>query len=209
MRFFAKTRAVVSLVLALALFSPPALAAPIALRADIGKSDFRVELGKSGFLRAFGDEHLIRVTDYQCDVLLDEQDLTHSSVSLIIRSASLQVADPNVPAERRAEVQKRMQGADVLEIARFPEVRFASTRITAAGAGRFRVEGQLTIRGIAQPVVMDVAFGAEGPNRRARGETRIRQTAFGIQPVTAGAGTVKVKDEMRIVFDLLLAPVRP
>jgi len=37
----------------------------------------------------------------------------------------------------------------------------------------------------------------------------IRQTAFGIRPVNVAGGTVKVKDEMKIVFDLVLAPVRP
>ena len=39
-----------------------------------------------------------------------------------------------------------------------------------------------------------------------RGKMSIRQRDFGIRPISIAAGTVKVKDELRIEFDIV--PVR-
>jgi hypothetical protein len=40
----------------------------------------------------------------------------------------------------------------------------------------------------------------------ATGRVTVRQTDFGIRPVTAGAGTVRVKDEVEIVFSIVGRP---
>ena len=178
----------------------------IVLRADLAKSEFHIELGRAGLLKAFGDDHLIRVTDYRCEVSLDEQTPAKSAISLTIRTQSLEVTDPGLAAEKRAEVQRRMQGPEVLDVARYPEIKFVSRRLTPAGNQRFRVEGDLRIRDSTRPVAFEVTFAPEAGVRHVSGEARVRQTDFGIQPVSAGAGTVKVKDEMKIVFHILLGP---
>ena len=108
---------VVSLVL-LAFMMAHVSAAAVPLRAEPAKSEFTIELGKAGLLRGFGDDHLIGVTDYRCDVLLDEQDLANSSVRIAIPTTSLKVLDPKLAAQKRAEVQKKMEGPDVLDVAR-------------------------------------------------------------------------------------------
>jgi hypothetical protein len=36
----------------------------------------------------------------------------------------------------------------------------------------------------------------------AEGTATVRQTDFGIQPVTAGAGTVRVKDDVEVSFSV-------
>lgn len=199
---------VISIVLLLLLISH-AVASPVPFRAEPAKSEFRIELGKAGLLRAFGDDHLIRVTDYHCEVLLDEQDPVHSSVRITIPASSLKVIDPKLSAEKRAEVQKRMEGPEVLDIARFPEITFVSRGVNSLGHGRFRIEGDLKIRDTIRPVALEISLVPEGTVRRARGEARIRQTSFGIRPVTAVGGTIRVKDEMKIAFDLALVPAGP
>ncbi len=199
---------VISLVL-LAFLIAQVSAAAVPLRAQPARGEFSIELGKAGLLKAFGDDHLIRVTDFRCDVLLDEQDLANSSVRIAIPTASLKVIDPKLAAEKRAEVQKKMEGPDVLDIARFPEIIFVSRGVKAVGNARFRVEGDLKIRDITRSVVLDVSLAPEAGIHHARGEARIRQTSFGIRPVTAVGGTIKVKDEMKIVFDVVLVPASP
>ena len=42
----------------------------------------------------------------------------------------------------------------------------------------------------------------EGTNGHYRGSAKLRQTEFGITPVTIGGGAIKVKDEIRIEFDI-------
>lgn len=210
LRGFPFCRAVARLPVLAYLLAAPILPAQaqVALRADPARSEFQIELGRAGLLKALGDDHLIRAGDYQCDVLLDEENPVRSSVRLVVRTSSLKVLDPKLSSEKRAEVQKRMQGAEILDVARFPEITFVSRKVTQVGYGRFRVEGDLTIRETTRAVSMEVTLGREEGVARISGGARIHQTAFGIQPVSAGAGTVKVKDEMKIVFQLLLVPAQ-
>ena len=210
-----QTSLLARLLLAAALAAGPA-AAQTLLRADRAKSDFRIELGRAGLLKALGDDHLIRVNDYDCQVALDEAAPARSSVRLMVRAASLEVLDPHLSAESRAEVQKTMQGPEVLDAGRYMGIRFVSRRVVALGSDRFRVEGDLTIRETTKPATFEVRMMREGPSPPLRvnethvvtGEARVRLTDFGIRPPSAGAGTVKVKDEMKISFRLILVPMK-
>ncbi len=186
-----------------------ASAAPVRFRAEPAKSEFFIKLGKAGLFKVFGDDHVIRVNDFQCDVLLDESEMAGSSAKLSIRTSSLKVTDPNLAAEKRAEVQKRMEGPEVLDVIRFPELTFASREVKGVGNERFRVEGDLKIRDVSRPIGFEVTFVRVAGVPHVRGEARIRQTDFGIKPVSVAGGAVKVKDEMKIVFDVVLVPVRP
>jgi hypothetical protein len=51
------------------------------------------------------------------------------------------------------------------------------------------------------PVSAKVMLSANSP--RATGEFTLRQSDFGIAPVTAAAGTIRIKDEMSGSFDIV------
>ena len=109
------------------------------------------------------------------------------------------VIDPTLPADKRAEVQARMQGPEVLDGSRYPDIRFASTRIDLGGADQWRVTGDLTLHGVTRPLT----FAVTRRDRHFRGMASIRQRDFGIRPIRIAGGTVKVKDELRIDFDIV------
>ena len=96
---------------------------------------------------------------------------------------------------------------DVLRIQQFPSIRFRSTGVRRA-PGRengFIVDGQLTIRDRTQPVSIPLeAAPVGGGSIRVRGEYSFRQTAFGITPVRVAGGAVRVKDEVKVRFELYL-----
>jgi polyisoprenoid-binding protein YceI len=69
------------------------------------------------------------------------------SIEVMVRSADLRLLDPGLSAERRAEVQARMLGREVLDVATFPEIAFESTAIEPVGADRWQVTDRLTIHG--------------------------------------------------------------
>jgi polyisoprenoid-binding protein YceI len=81
-----------------------------------------------------------------------------------------------------------LQGADWLDAARYPEMTFRSTRVTALGAKKLRVRGDLTLHGVTRPVDLDVTYngGYAGhpmdPQARigfsARGT--LKRSAFGV-----------------------------
>jgi len=98
----------------------------------------------------------------------------------------------------RAEIQSTMLGPKVLDSAEFHEIRFRSTEVSRAGENRWVVRGNLTLHGQALPVKVDV----ERVDGRYRGSTRLRQKEFAITPVTAAGGSIKVKDEIRVEFEI-------
>lgn len=53
---------------------------------------------------------------------------------------------------------------DFFDVAKFPEASFKSTSVTANGANKFTVTGDLTIKGISKPVTLDVTLNGAGPH---------------------------------------------
>jgi len=118
------------------------------------------------------------------------------SVETTVRSADLRVLDPDLSASKRAEVQARMLGPEVLDTDKYSEISFVSTQVEPSGQNRWKVAGRLTIHGQTKPVT----FGAMREKDVYRGSFTIKQRDFGITPITVAGGTVKVKDELRIEF---------
>ncbi len=171
---------------------------------DPGSSTVTIEVGKTGMLGFAGHNHEVTSQGVSGKVSLDSGDITRSAVSLEIDAASLRVTGKGDPAADVPEVQKVMLSDRVLDVARFPTISFRSrrvSRIEGTGAStRLQIEGDLTLHGVTRPVTItpDVAVASDGLTARAR--FSIKQTDFGIHPVTAGGGTVRVRDEVDIAF---------
>ncbi|MEO8257389.1 MAG: YceI family protein [Acidobacteriota bacterium] len=162
---------------------------------DTAQSTLTVFVYKSGLFSAFADDHVI-------DGLIAGgtiADTAPLSVAIEVRAGGLKVRDPKLSASRRAEVQMRMLGPEVLDTERFPLIAFASTAAAAAGPDRWMVTGGLTIHGVTRQVTFPVSR-ADG---RWRGSVAIRQRDFGIMPISIAGGTVKVKDEITVRFDVI------
>ena len=183
------------LVLALAT-----VAATAALRAqsrpiDAGRSTLTVFVYKSGLFSAFADDHTVRAPIAGGLISADAP----LGVELSVRSADLQVLDPKLAAEKRLEVQSRMLGPEVLDSARYPDIRFTSTAIEPAGPDRWTVTGRLSLHGETRPAT----FPVERRDGRYRGTVVVKQRDFGIKPISIAGGTVKVKDELKVEFDIV------
>src|SRR2546425_11504555 len=96
-----------------------------------------------------------------------------------IQSTDLRVLDPGLSSDRRAEVQARMLGSEVLDVAKFPVITFASTAVDPAGTDLWNVTERLTIHGQARVI----AFSVVHVNGKYRGEVVIKQRDFGIEPI--------------------------
>src|SRR5262249_39060093 len=91
-----------------------------------------------------------------------------------------------------------MLGPKVLNVEKYPEIRFTSSRVESVGAGRYRVTGKLELHGASRELSLEATGGPE----EYRGKTKLKQTEFGIEPVAVAGGTVKVKDELEIEFNI-------
>src|SRR5206468_6350988 len=81
------------------------------------QSTLTVFVYKSGLFSAFADNHTVKAP-VATGSISDEAPL---SVELTVHSSALRVLDPDLSADKRADVQARMLSADVLDSARFPE----------------------------------------------------------------------------------------
>jgi polyisoprenoid-binding protein YceI len=174
---------------------------------DPARSRVLVHVGKSGLFSFAGHTHEVAAPVRAGRVVYDAGDPARSSVVVEFDAAALRVTGRGEPAEDVPEVQRTMLGPRVLDVERFPRIAFESRRIsvTAASGDRLslRIAGELTLHGVTRPAaaVVEAQVGAE--EIAARGRLTVKQTDFGIRPVTAGAGTVRVKDALDIEFSLL------
>ena len=165
---------------------------------DRERSSLLLRVYKTGLFAAFAHDHEIRAPLASGSLSTGER----PSVELVVNTGEMEVLDPKLAPEKRAEVRATMLGPQVLDSPRFPQIRFRSTAAQPAGPGRWRVEGELTLRDTTRPLVIQV----EEKAGRYTGAVSFRQTDFGIKPVSIGGGTVRVKDEVRLEFDVATRP---
>jgi polyisoprenoid-binding protein YceI len=89
--------------------------------------------------------------------------LDKSEVTVTIDAASV---DTNVPL-----LDKMVKGPNMLDVTRYPELRFVSTRFERTGESRGTLTGDLTIHGTTQPVTLDVTFNGFAPDPLTKKDT--------------------------------------
>lgn len=154
---------------------------------DSDRSSLAIHVGKTGWLRGAGHEHIVLAPIAQGSI----DDGRPSRISFRVEAARLQV----MPEEHQAEVQQSMQ-ARVLESSHFPEITFTSEQIQPAGDNTWHVSGNLQLHGESRLIHLSV----RKLDGRYVGAITIKQTDYGIQPIRAGGGAVGVKNELKIDF---------
>jgi polyisoprenoid-binding protein YceI len=97
-----------------------------------------------------------------------------------------------------------MLGPEVLDSGQFPEITFESTHVEPGPEGTVKVDGRLRLHGVTNPL----SIVAHGENGRYTGRFALKQRSFGITPVSIAGGTIKVKDELAIEFDIAASPAQ-
>lgn len=198
-----KGLAISVLALALGLAAPAARAAPRHYDLDPAQSRVEIHVGKTGLFGFAGHEHEVIAGAFHGSATFDPERVAASTVELRFDAAALRVNGGGEPAGDVPKVQAAMVGPECLDAARFPTIHFVSTSVAdagAAGGGRdFTLRGDLTLHGVTRPLAVRVHVADLGDRLAATGQTSLRQTDFGITPISK-AGVVKVKDELTIIW---------
>ena len=142
-------------------------------------------------------------------VELDEKDPTKSTVEVSIETASIDT--------REAKRDGHLKSPDFFDAAKFPALTFKSTKIEKAGKGKFKVTGDLTMHGIAKPVVLTVE-GPSAPIKDPYGRTvrgvmatgKLDRKDWGMTWNKAlDTGGVVVSDEVKLDINAELAEQPP
>ncbi|HTO87155.1 MAG TPA: YceI family protein [Thermoanaerobaculia bacterium] len=163
---------------------------------DLQRSLVKVHVESAGLLAVFAHRHLI-------SALLAGGRLRASGtpdLEVYFEARALAVEDPELSPADRSQVQATMLGPQVLDVERHPEIRFRSTAVEPRDAATWSVEGVLALHGQTRPL----RFTVERRDGHYEGSVILKQTDFGIVPIRLAAGTVRVRDEIRIDFQIVL-----
>ncbi len=125
--------------------------------------------------------------------------------------------DANSISTGNEDRDKHLRNKDFFDTEKFPEIKFVSKSAKAAGKGKFKLAGDLTMHGVTKPITLDV----EGPSEQiddkhgnykvgASATAKLNRKDFGISyGGLMDNGGAAVGEEIKIVLDIELAKPAP
>jgi polyisoprenoid-binding protein YceI len=111
-----------------------------------------------------------RFQRWSAQVALDPRKPEAGHVVMHIQMDSVSFAAPEVTAEAQRAVW--------LDTARYPQATFQSSRIRAAGEGRYELSGQLTLKGESHDLVVPVTLTQNGAKAVATGNFTVKRNDY-------------------------------
>jgi polyisoprenoid-binding protein YceI len=142
-----------------------------------------------------------RFSKFSGQLVFDPADVSKGSVEVTIEPGSVDSAD--------AQRDGHLRSADFFDVEKHPTAAFKSTRVEDLGGGKLRITGNLTVRGVTRPVVLDAVNEGTGKDpwggERAgfSGTTSIDRRDFGLQwNKTLETGGVLVGDKVELTLEV-------
>ncbi|MHA3982281.1 UNVERIFIED_CONTAM: yceI [Trichonephila clavipes] len=181
-----------SLGLAFALASSVTLAAPVDYKIDPTHTATVFSWNHFGFSTPSAN-----FTDIQGVIKVDNAKPANSSVEVTIPLSSV---NTNVAA-----LDKEFQEEAWFNAAKYPNITFKSTKVETKDKKHFKITGDLTVKGVTKPVVLDAVLNKQGEHPMAKvpaigfnATTSFNRSAFGIGNYVPNVGdkiTVNITTE--------------
>ncbi len=176
---------------------------------DGQQSRVTIEVGRAGLFKFAGHEHTVSAEGLSGEVVVDPEHVERSSVRVVFSASALRVTASGGPADDLPKIQATMSGPNVLDVVRFPDVRFSSTSV--AGHKRegetweIAVTGDLELHGVRKAIRLPLKATLGRDSLVVEGTLKLSQRDYGIEPVSVG-GVVKVKDELTVTLKIVGRP---
>jgi len=119
---------------------------------------------------------------------------------------SIDVSSLDTNQEQR---DTHLKSADFFDAEIYPKISFKSSSFEKTGAENYKLKGDLTVRDVTKPVVLDVEFGGTATdfygNVKAGFEVtgKISRKDFGLQwSGVTEAGTIVVGDDVKLILNI-------
>jgi polyisoprenoid-binding protein YceI len=223
LRIGAWTNRLVALVLAASLqiclaSSPPASQEPqrqaVSYVVDTDASRIYVKVGTSTRL---GHEHGVEGNLKSGKITLGGEgelvfDMASFSADSLASRKRVGLERKKVSENEAKKVTAAMRGGDVLDVVQYPTATYQISSIRpidkqAAGEpGTYQLEGRFKLHGVEQKLALKAKLERADKDGRLRmtGRFAIKQTDYGMTPVSAAAGLAKVADKLEITGELVL-----
>jgi polyisoprenoid-binding protein YceI len=130
----------------------------------------------------------------------DPKKLDAAKISFTIDTSSAVIGD--------AETIRELKKPTWFDVAKHPTASFIASKVTAAGAGKFEVAGNLSIKGASKPVTTVVTLSQKSGLSTIEGSLPVKRLDFKL-----GDGDWKdtsiVADEVQIKFKLVVNGIAP
>ena len=134
------------------------------------------------------------------ELRLDPPDPTRSKIEVRLEAASVDT--------RNEQRDAHLRSADFFDVENHPQLTFISKRVEPVGGSKYRITGDLTIRGTTREVVLEAEERGRGTDPWGQeklgftASTSIDRKDFGLKWNQAlEAGGVLVSDEVKITID--------
>jgi polyisoprenoid-binding protein YceI len=175
-------------------------------RIDASKSTFMVHANRTGLLWFKGHSHRIAVRDFSGEASLTPNVINPASLKMSVKAESLEETDPVFTQQQKDIINKELKEI-VLHPDKFPEITFQSTRVALRGPQgpkwEIEIEGNLTLHGVTKLIKIPANVSFEGNNLHAVGEFDIDRDDFGVKATSAFHGTIRVKNNLKFLFDII------
>ena len=139
-------------------------------------------------------------SDIQGTINVDNAKPANSSVNVTIPLSSL---NTNVKA-----LDEHLKTADFFDAAKYPNITFKSTKVQALGKNKYKITGNLTVKDVTKPVVLDAVLNKQGIHPMTKAEaigfnatTSFNRSAFGVGAYVPNVGdkiTVNITTEASV-----------
>ncbi|NUF16590.1 YceI family protein [Acinetobacter lactucae] len=181
-----------SLGLAVVLASSVTLAAPVDYKIDPTHTATVFSWNHFGFSTPSAN-----FSDIQGVIKVDNAKPANSSVNVTIPLSSV---NTNVPA-----LDKEFQEEAWFNAAKYPNITFKSTKVETKDKKHFKITGDLTVKGVTKPVVLDAVLNKQGEHPMAKvpaigfnATTSFKRSDFGLGNYVPNVGdkiTVNITTE--------------
>jgi polyisoprenoid-binding protein YceI len=177
--------------------------APVAAAAPVAMTQFTIDAAHSTIM--FRVKHLGistvtgRFGKFSGGFQMDPANGQVSGATLAIETASV-----NTDNERR---DGHLRSADFFAADSFPQITFTSTRVTKQSGVKYKVDGNLTMRGVTRPVTLDAELG--GPRNTPQGwlaaanlTGTVKRKEFGLMWDRVTEGISAVGDDITLIIEV-------
>ena len=180
---------------------------------DPASSEAKILVFKKGTFSALAHNHVIFVPGIEGSGILYKAAPEKSTFDISISVSKMQVDLPEMLAEEGEafeaefsagdieDIQATMLAEEMLDVNNHPTIRIQSDRITGDWEN-LQVKAMVTIRGSTRTLEILPEVTLEAKGFQSRGQFSVKQTLFDIEPVSLFLGTVQVKDEIVIKFNI-------
>jgi polyisoprenoid-binding protein YceI len=179
--------------------------APVTFLIDKAASRFTVQTFATGILSSFGHNPTIGIRDYEGEIQFIPETYEKAFLRMTLKNTGLDVLDEMKSVDR--EKLEKIMYEQVLDVEHFPTTVYESKEIGVEKPGNgpilARATGDLSFHGVTQSLALVARVLDMGSMLRISGDFAVRQSDFGIKPVSFAGGTLRLKDEVKLKFELV------